>query len=167
MENKKKMPLPLLILVISVILGAVIAGVGLLKQEQAKKTNEERSQEATNLSQQKIDAAEKRLEEIEKELEQLESQYEAKQKECNSYKLGSDGWFENATTCQMEASEIDTEISKLELEQWNIENDDYRVFYDLVEPMSYQIFYIIGGGVALLGALGAFIIYLVKGKKTY
>lgn len=33
--------------------------------------------------------------------------------------------------------------------------------------MTYQMFYIIGASVFGLGLIGAFIIYLVKGKKTY
>lgn len=32
--------------------------------------------------------------------------------------------------------------------------------------MSYQIFYIVGSSIAILAVLGAFIIYLVKGKKV-
>lgn len=55
-------------------------------------------------------------------------------------------------------------------EEWKmqrIKNKDYTVYYDEVKPMSYQIFYIIGASIAGLALLGAFIIYLVKGKKTY
>lgn len=40
-------------------------------------------------------------------------------------------------------------------------------YYDLVKPMSYQIFYIIGDSIAGLAVLGTFIIYLVKDKKSY
>ena len=46
MENKKKLPLPLLVLIISVAIGLLVAGVGLIKQVAAKKTNEQRYQEA-------------------------------------------------------------------------------------------------------------------------
>ncbi len=48
------------------------------------------------------------------------------------------------------------------MEDTLIKSKDYTVYYDLVKPMSYIIFYIIGAAL-----LGAFIIYLVKGKKTY
>ncbi|MBR2711189.1 MAG: hypothetical protein IKE89_01835 [Bacilli bacterium] len=53
------------------------------------------------------------------------------------------------------------------MEDTLIKSKDYTVYYDLVKPMSYIIFYIIGAAVAVLALLGAFIIYLVKGKKTY
>lgn len=53
------------------------------------------------------------------------------------------------------------------MENAAIKNKDYTVHYDEVKPMSYQIFYIIGASIAGLALLGAFIIYLVKGKKTY
>lgn len=167
MENKKKMPLPLLILVISIILGLVIAGVGFLKQNMANKTNEERAEEAYKLSEQKVAVAEKRLEEIQIELKDAKQKYDDKKQECDSLDMRADNWFADKSKCERDASNIYSQISALESEQWSIKNADYTVYYDLVEPMSYQIFYIIGGGVALLGVLGAFIIYLVKGKKTY
>lgn len=68
---------------------------------------------------------------------------------------------------QREATNIKTQISELESEQFKLKNGDYTVYYQLVKPMSYQIFYIIGGSIAVLALLGSFIIYLVKGKKTY
>ena len=58
-------------------------------------------------------------------------------------------------------------MNNLESEDTAIKSKDYTVYYDLVKPMSYIIFYIIGASVAGLALLGAFIIYLVKGKKTY
>lgn len=76
-------------------------------------------------------------------------------------------WYADKTNCQSEVSKIQSQISDLENEQGKLENADYRVYYNLVKPMSYQIFYIIGGSIAGLAALGAFIIYLVKGKKNY
>lgn len=51
------------------------------------------------------------------------------------------------------------------MEDTVIKSKDYTVYYDLVKPMSYIIFYIIGAAVTVLALLGAFIIYLVKGKK--
>lgn len=163
MENKKKMPLPLLILIISVAIGLVVAGIGLIKQINAKKTNEERYQTAYKQSQEKVDAANARLSEIETELAPLEEQKTAKQKECNSLGMSNPNWY----ACQSEVNKITSEINELESEQWKLKNANYTVYYNNVKPMSYYIFYIIGGSIALLGALGAFIIYLVKGKKSY
>ena len=75
--------------------------------------------------------------------------------------------YASITKCKREAQNINSKISDLEQEQWKIEHYNNTVYYNKVKPMSYQIFYIIGGAIAGLGILGAFIIYLVKGKKTY
>lgn len=167
MEQKKKLPLPLLVLIIGIGIGLLFAGFGLFKQFNAKKINEERYQEAYKQSQAKVDAANKRLAEIKEELPPLEDKKTAKQKECNSLNMSDPNWYADKTSCQSEVSKIQSQISDLETEQWKLENADYTVYYDLVKPMSYQIFYIIGGSIAGLAALGAFIIYLVKGKKSY
>lgn len=169
MENKKKLPLPLLILIISIGIGLVVAGIGLIKQEAAKKTNEERYQEAYKKGLENKEKLEKRYNEINEELTTLKKQYETKQQECDtidSNMLAPD-WYANTTKCKREAQEINSKITDLEQEQWEIEHYDNTVYYSGVKPMSYQIFYIIGGAIVGLGALGAFIIYLVKGKKTY
>ncbi len=55
----------------------------------------------------------------------------------------------------------------LEMENKAIKSKDYTCYYQKVKPMSYQILYIIGASIAGAALLGAFIIYLVKGKKTY
>ena len=167
MENKNKLPLPLLILIISVVIGLVVAGIGLIKQGAAKKTNEARYQEAYQLALANKEKLEKRYAEITEALKPLKTQYDAKQQECNSLNMSDPNWFADRTKCQREAQEINSQITSLETEQWQIEHYDNTVYYDLVKPMSYQIFYIIGGSIAGLGALGAFIIYLVKGKKSY
>ena len=167
MEEKKKLPLPILIIIIGVCIGALFAGFGLIKQFSAKKTNEERYQEAYNESQARVDAAKKRLAEIEKELEPLEENKTAKDNECKSLDMTDVNWFVDYDSCQSEVRKIDSQISDLNSEQWDLEHADYTVYYNIVKPMSYQIFYIIGGSIAGLAILGAFIIYLVKGKKTY
>lgn len=165
MGNRKK--LPLLILIISIFVGLVVSGIGLIKQRDAKKTNEERYKAAYNQSQSKVDAANKRLEEIAKELTPLEEKQSSKQKECDSLNMSDTNWFAEKNSCMSEAKKISSQIKELETEKWKLENASYKVYYDLVKPMSYQIFYIIGGAIAGLGALSAFIMYLVNGKKTY
>lgn len=167
MTNKKKLPLPLLILIIGVSIGLVVAGIGLYKQNNSKRINKERYEEAYKQSQAKVDAANKRFEVIETEIKPLKEKYEAKNQECDAMNMRDDNWYENVTKCRREATEINSQITDLKTEQFQLENDNYTVFYSTVKPMSYQIFYIIGGSIAGLAALGAFIIYLVKGKKTY
>ena len=163
----KKIPLPLQILLIGAVLGILFAAFGGYKQLNAKKVNEERYQAAYKQATENVEAANKRLEEIKNELEPLNKQLEAKMQECDSMSMTEAGYFEKHSKCTRESMEIRNKISKLETEQFQIQNDDYDVYYNLVKPMSYIIFYIIGGSVFVAAALAAFIIYLVKGKKTY
>lgn len=97
----------------------------------------------------------------------LKEKLENKEQECNAMNMGDSDWFEKNTKCQKEASEMRSKLNSLKMENAAIKNKDYTVYYDEVKPMSYQIFYIIGVSIAGLALLGAFIIYLVKGKKTY
>ena len=117
-----------------------------------------------NITKEKL---EKCYAEITEEINTLKEQYEAKQQECDSLPMGDADWFANKTKCQRESSEINSQITELETEQWKIENYDNTVYYNKVKPMTYQIIYIIGGCIAGLGALASFIIYLVKGEKSY
>ena len=167
MSEKKKLPLPLLILIISVGIGLLVCGVGLIKQGAAKKTNEDRAAAALKASEEAVAAANARLAEIGKEYEEVKAQYNAKADECDAIVTGSDGWFEKSNKCSIEKQELQSKMWDLESEDKLIKAKDYTGYYQKVKPMTYQIFYIIGGAIAFLGVLGAFIIYLVKGKKSY
>ena len=167
MENKKKIALPIMIIIIGCIIGLVVAGIGGIKQISAGKTNEERKQAALKASEEAIAAANVRLKEIGEEYYPLKEQYEKKQQECDSLNMSDPNWFANKSKCQREASEMRSRLSSLEMEDTAIKNKDYTGYYQKVKPMSYQIFYIIGASIAGAALLGAFIIYLVKGKKSY
>ena len=167
MDNKKKITLPIKIIIIGCIIGLVVAGIGGIKQISAKKTNEDRRKAALKSSEEAVAKANERLVEIEKEYEDVKSQFEAKAEECDKIVTGSEGWFERSNKCQREKQELQSKIWDLESEDDLIKSKDYTVYYQIVKPMTYQIFYIIGASVAGLALLGAFIIYLVKGKKTY
>ncbi len=167
MEQKKKITLPIKVIIIGSVIGLIVAGVGLFKQIDSQKINKERKEAAQKQSQTAIDAANTRLKQIEEEYYPLKEQYEKKQQECDTININDSNWFDQKVKCQRESSELQSKISSLEMEDTTIRNKDYTVYYDLVKPMSYQIFYIIGTSIAALAALGAFIIYLVKGKKSY
>ncbi len=169
MNNKKKLPLPLLVLIIGVGIGLLFAAFGLYRQLDAQKVNEERAEQAQAQVAENAKKLEKRYAEITEELAPLEDQLAAKSQECSAMSMSMTGsdWFANQTRCRNEEAKIQSEISSLETEQWQIENYTNVVYYDEVEPMSYLVFYIIGGSIAGVAALGAFIIYLVKGKKSY
>lgn len=166
MEHKKKIALPIMIIIIGCIIGLVVAGIGGIKQISAGKTNEERKQAALKASEEAV-AANERLKEIEEEYYPLKEEYEKKQQECDSLNMSDPNWFADKSKCQREVSEMQSRLSSLEMEDTAIKNKDYTGYYDLVKPMSYQIFYIIGASIAGAALLGAFIIYLVKGKKSY
>ena len=167
MEEKKKITLPIKVVIIGCLIGLVIAGIGLFKQIDSKRINGERKDAALKQSQAAVNAANARLKEIEKEYYPLKEQLEKKEQECDAMNMSDSDWFEKHSKCQREASEMRSKMNSLEMEDSAIKNKDYTVYYDKVKPMSYQIFYIIGASIAGLAILGAFIIYLVKGKKTY
>lgn len=167
MDSRKNIPLPIKVIIIGVIIGLLFAGFGLFKQLDAKKINKERHDDALKQSQEMVDKANARLAEIEKEYDELKVQYEAKEQECDSMIITEPNWFANHSQCKRESSDLYSKMTDLEFEDTAIKNKDYTVYYDEVKPMSYYIFYIIGGSVAGLAILGAFIIYLVKGKKSY
>ncbi len=167
MEQKKKLPLPLLVLIIGAGIGLLIAGFGLYKQLDAKRINKNRADTALKQSEAAVKAANERLSEIKKEYNELKKQYDSKADECDSIVTGSKNWSVRSNKCLREKQELQKKLWDLESEDLAIKNKDYTGYYQEVKPMSYQIFYIIGGSVAGLAALGAFIIYLVKGKKSY
>ena len=169
METKKKITSPIKVIIIGCIIGLVVAGIGGIKQIAANKTNEDRRQAALKASEEAVAKANARLKEIETEYNTLKSQYDAKADECDAINndMRAADWYTKSTKCQREKSEINSKMTDLEMEDSAIKNKDYTGYYQKVKPMSYQIFYIIGASIAGAALLGAFIIYLVKGKKTY
>lgn len=143
MENKKNMALPIKVIIIGCVIGLVVAGIGGFKQLDAKRINKERADYP------------------------LKEQYEKKQQECDAMNMSDPNWFAEHSKCQRESSDLHSKMTNLEMEDTAIKNKDYTGYYQKVKPMSYQIFYIIGASIAGLALLGAFIIYLVKGKKSY
>lgn len=167
MENKKKLPLPIIIIIIGAILGLLVSGIGLYKQIDSKRINKERKETAIKESQEAVNKANERLKEIEKEYYPLKEQYENKKQECDSLNIGNSNWFADKSKCEREASDLKSKMNALEMEDTVIKSKDYTAYYQSVNPMSYQIFYIIGASILGVALLGAFIIYLVKGKKSY
>ena len=165
--TQKKITLPIKIIIIGCIIGLIVAGIGVVKQIAANKTNEDRKQAALKASEEAVAKANARLKEIETEYNEVKAKYNAKADECDAIVTGSEGWFEKSSKCSREKQELQSQMWNLESEDRQIKNNDYTGYYQKVKPMSYQIFYIIGASIAGASLLGAFIIYLVKGKKTY
>ena len=120
MENKKKLPLPLTIIIVGIIIGLLCAAFGYYKQLDAKKINKERASEALKQSETAVAHAKERLAVISNEYNELESQYNEKQDECNSMKMSDDNWFANHTKCMREASSINSKMNELDTEMWKI-----------------------------------------------
>ena len=167
--TKKKITLPIKVVIIGCAIGLLIAGIGVVKQINAKKINEQRRQAAVKASDEAVEAANKRLDEIVKEYDELKKKYSAKTAECDAINkdMSNPDWFEKSSKCSKESQELQQQLWELEAEDDMIKAKDYGAYYQTVKPMTYLIFYIIGGSIAFLALLGAFIIYLVKGKKTY
>lgn len=166
-SNKKGISLPIKVTIIGCIIALIFAGIGGFKQFNAKKTNDERKATALKKSKDAVKKANERLAEIEKEYANLKTEYEAKEIECDSIAFGSENWVQTKSKCSRELQKLQSKLWDLESEDSLIKSKDYTVYYQEVKPMTYLIFYIIGGSVAGLALLASFIIYLVKGKKTY
>ena len=165
-KSKKRISLWLIILLVGILISVLFVAFGFYKQNDAKKINEMNAQEAQRQSNEKYEKANERYTEIEEELEELKKKYNEKQEECSALDMSDPNWFSNSTSCQNQASDINSQIIDLETEQFKLKNDSYVVYYKLVEPMSYQIFYIIGACIFGVSAIASLIIYLVKRKKS-
>lgn len=162
-KNNKK--ISVIVLIFGIIISLVLCGVGIIKQNNAKKTNERLYNEAYVLSQKKYNAAVERINNINGELRELNLQKGNKENESNSIVLGSDKWFSEKTKLLTEISELNTKIAKLEAEKEVLENADYKVYYNIVEPIKYNIFYYIAAGVFGIFILIALIYFLVTRRK--
>ena len=163
--KKKIIRISLIILIAGLLIGAGFMIFAALKQKEAKKINEQRYQEAYKQSEAKVEAAKARLNEIEVEKEPLIQQYNAKMQECDSIVTGSDGWFARTNQCHREASEIDSKIDDLETEQFKLENGNYTVYYTMILPKKYNIFYIIGGIIMGVSILASVLVYVFAKKR--
>ena len=62
--DKKKLTLPIKIIIIGFIIGLVVAGIGGVRELNADKTNKQRAKDALKASKEAVEKANKRLEEI-------------------------------------------------------------------------------------------------------
>lgn len=153
------------IFIVGLIISLILCGVGFVKQNKAKKTNEERAQQAYEQAQSIVEQAKKRLEEIKTAIVPLQEQYEAKKQEVDSMNMSDPNWFSNHSRVQREADNIYSQIFQLQSEALQLENADYKAYYSPVEPITYLVFYYIAGGVFALLSLIALIYFLVTRKK--
>lgn len=163
--KKKITKISSIILIAGLVIGIGLILVGIISQINAKKTNEERYNEAYKASQEKENTANTRLKEIETEKTKLNSQIQAKQYSCDSLDMMDPNWFANQTKCQEEISTLRTQLNELEMEKIQLENANYTVYYDKVSAIKYIIFYILGGIVIFSSVSTAGIIYLIAKRR--
>ena len=177
--EKKNKGIAIKLFAIGIIISLIICGVGLIKQYNANKTNEEKRQHALEQSQTNVEKAKKRLEEINKEYEIIEPQINSLKSEINTLIneqqtifMKDKGFSDRYNAKENELEEKKTELSKLQSnytnlkqEQFNLQNNNYTVYYQLVDPIEYNIFYYVGAGVFALISLIALIYFLVTRKK--
>ena len=177
--EKNNTKLSIKIFIAGIIIALVLCGMGFYKQNDAKRIEEERKSQAYEQSQKAIDQANSRLEEIKKEMETLETQInnfdteiKSMQNESQTIFMQDSGFSEryNAKKLEIdskekEQSQLETQYYNLEQEKFQIENGDYTVYYDLVKPITYNIYYYIAAGVFALMSLIALIYFLATRKK--
>ena len=165
-KTKKKITkASIIILIVGLVLGIGLILVGVVSQSNAKKTNEERYNEAYKASQEKADAANARLKEIETEKTELNNQIQTKQYSCDSLDMMAPNWYADKTKCRGEVSALRSQVNELEMEEFQLENANYTVYYDKVPAIKYIIFYVLGGIVILASASTSGIIYLIAKRR--
>lgn len=163
--KKKITKISLIILIIGLALGAILIIIGVVKQKDAKKTNERLYNEAYALSEKKVAEANARLKEIATEKEKLNIEIKSKQYACDSLDMSSPSWFEDSTRCQSEVSSLHSKLGSLEMEEFKLENEDYTVYYNKIPNLSFLIFYYLGSSVIGTACLIAGIFYLIAKRR--
>lgn len=176
-KNNKKISVR--ILIIGIIIACILCGVGFLKQKGAEKTNEQTRNDAYALSQSNVDKAQKRLNEIIEQMNILKTQIDNLDIEITKLKNEqnvifredrnfSDRYYAKDNEIkvkQTELSNLKQQYNNLDMEGFALQNDDYTVYYNEVEPIKYLIFYYIGAGVLGLTILISLIYFLVTRRK--
>lgn len=176
-KNNKK--ISVIIFIIGLIISIILCGIGFIKQKQSDKTNEQAYNDAYALSQANVDTANKRLSEIISELNNLKEQINNMEIEIDNMRNERQKIFtedrefsaryyakdNEITVKESELANLTEKYNNLDSEGYKLQNTDYTVYYDLVEPITYLIFYYIAGGVFAFTVITALIYFLVTRKK--
>lgn len=165
-NTKQKMTkVSLIILILGLVIGSCLIVGGIISQSNVKKTNEERYNEAVKLVQAKKNNDNVRLEEIETEKKNLSDLIQNKKYSCASLNMSDPNWYADKVKCNGEVSSLETELSELKMEEFELENAIYPVYYDKVLSIKYVIFYILGGIVIFASASIAGSIYFITKRR--
>ena len=167
------------ILIIGTLISCILFGVGWIRQKQVIKTNDQRYNNAYSESLTKAGKAQDRLNEIIEEANTLKEQISnleieianmknEKQKIFTEDRDFSDRYYAKdgeITVKETELSDLRTRYNNLNLEGSKLKNGDYTVYYNIVQPINYMIFYYIGAGFLGLTILISLIYFLVTRRK--
>ena len=163
--KKKVKKVAFIILIVGILIGIGLIAAGVITQNNAKKVNEQRKQEALKESQKQVDEANKRLREITTEKEKLNSEYDAKNQECDSLNMRDSDWYSKVNQCHREASAIKSKITDLKTEEFKLNNNDYTVYYKPILQIKYFILYFTGAGVMGISLIISGSVYFFTMKR--
>lgn len=148
--KKKVKKIALFILIAGLLIGSCIIGIGVVKQNEAKRAKEQRYNEA-----------QERLVEIAKEKEELNTQIEEKSYECDSMDKFSSNWFAESSKCNHEEFALRGKLADLEME----ENELQTIEKGGIIHSANFVFYFIGAFVILSSLMLAFSVYSVSMRR--
>jgi len=148
----------LIILTLGLVIGIGLIITGVIIQNNTKKINEERRNEANKLIQE-------RLTEIATEKNNLNNQIQTKEYSCNSLDMRNPNWYADKIKCQDEVSSLIQELNELEMEEFQLENRKDIDIYNAISPAKYIIFYILGGLTIIMSVSIAGSIYLIAKRR--
>ena len=167
--KKKIKSIALIILIVGILLGGTLIATGIIKTKsskaEAEKVNEERYNAAYKESEEKVAAAKERLDEIDTEKKTLTAQYDSKQQECDSLNMTDPDWYSKVNQCNREASAINSKITELETEKFQLENANYKVYYEPKIAKNYILLSILGGIIVISSCITSCSIYLFAKRR--
>ena len=130
----------LIIFIIGFTIGLALILTGFIRKTIISNQNEEFYQKAFDDSEYKAKEAQKKLDEIKIEYNNLLKEVEIKNNECNTSDI------ELSNNCKQELKNLKLKVNELEEEKSKLENDNYTVYYKIISPFKYKVFFYIGIG---------------------
>lgn len=176
-KNNKKISIK--IFIIGLIFSLILCGIGFIRQNNAKKINEKRYNQASDQLQITLDNAKTRYNEINNEMDLLKEQINAMKIEVSNLQNESINIFHqdrgysdryNAKNNELiqkrsELSDLQNQYNNLDSEAFQLQNETFTVNYDLVEPLTYLLFYYIAAGLFGVTIITSLIYFLVTRRK--
>lgn len=161
-QKTKRNKVPIFIALCGLLIGGVLAGIGLFKKIDADNTNKARAEAAQTESEQKYAAAQEEYANVVAELDTYNARLNDKIAECANISLYD---FSSRVICQNEESNLRKDVSSLDSRKFQLENMDFTVYYSIVESITYLVFFYIAAGIFVSSLIAAGIVYLVTNRK--